>query len=182
VDGNVSLMELAILAGLARVGNPRAVFEIGTFDGRTALNLAANAPDAQVHTLDLPPGESDTSLAIDPDDRQYIEKPSAGGRFREAPEARRILQVYGDSATFDFSPYRGQIDLVFVDGSHAYEYVISDSHRAIEMLREGRGTILWHDYGTWLGVTRALNELYLGDPRFKGLRRIEGTALAVLQL
>jgi hypothetical protein len=183
VNGNVSLTELSLLAALARIERPRGIFEIGTFDGRTTLNLAVNAPpDAAVYTLDLPPGQDSTTvLPVDPDDRRYIDKPAAGARFATAPEVSRIHQLYGDSATFDFAPYQGKIDLVFVDGSHAYEYVLSDSWHALALLNGGRGTILWHDYGSWLGVTQALNELYLHDARFKGLRWIEGTALAVLQ-
>jgi hypothetical protein len=50
------------------------------------------------------------------------------------------------------------------------------------MLREGRGIVLWHDYGEWDDVTRALNDLFAQDRRFRGLRRVEGTALAILEL
>lgn len=184
VNGNVSLMELVILGALVRLKDARAMFEIGTFDGRTTLNLAVNAPgDARIYTLDLPPDNAaETQLPIDPDDRRYIDKPATGARFLQAPESARITQLYGDSATFEYSPYNGRMDLVFVDGSHSYEYVLHDSRCALELLRDRGGTILWHDYGTWLGVTRALNELHLADPRYKGLRRIQGTALAILEV
>jgi hypothetical protein len=73
------------------------------------------------------------------------------------------------------------VDFVFVDGSHSYEYVLNDSRHALKLIRNGKGVILWHDYGTfWKGVKKALDELYLGGNEFKGLRQIEGTSLVCL--
>jgi hypothetical protein len=93
----------------------------------------------------------------------------------------KICQLYGDSATFDFTPFFG-MDFIFIDGSHSYEYVLNDSRKAIQLLREGKGVILWHDYATewWEGVTKALNDLYLNDSEFKDLKWIAGTSLVYL--
>jgi hypothetical protein len=177
-DGNVTLLELLVLARLVRERAPRGIFEIGTFDGRTTSVLAMNAPDdAFVHTLDLPP-DAPTHFALAPLERKYVDKPAPGARFQGTVAAHKIRQLYGDSAIFDFAPYRSQF--VFVDGSHAYEYALSDSFRAIDMLPDGQGTIVWHDYGAWEGVTRALNQLAATDERFSEIRRVEGTTLAIL--
>jgi len=177
-DGNVSLLELLVLARLTRELKPRRIFEIGTFDGRTTLVLATNAPDdAQVYTLDLPP-ETPTALAIERSERAFVDKPTSGARFLGTDSARKITQLFGDSATFDFSPYRAE--LIFVDASHAYDYVRNDSAKALALLADSRGVIVWHDYGEWPGVTRALDELAKSDARFAKLRWIRGTTLAVL--
>ena len=183
VDGNVNDRELIIIARLVVESGAHAVFEFGTFDGRTTLNLANNAgPDARVFSLDLPAANAgSTSAPLHRHESRYAEKPASGARYRGTDAEPRIIQLYGDSGSFDFSPYRGSMDLVFVDGSHAYRYVVNDSLRALEMLRPRGGTILWHDYGRWDGVTRALNELRRTSPAFGGLLRIEGTTLAVLR-
>src|SRR5262249_13779523 len=154
------------------------VVEIGTFDGRTTLNLAVNAADADVFTLDLPPDER-AAFALAPGERQYVDKPQPGARFRAAgprwqAAARRITQLLGASATYDWSPYRGRAGLVFVDGSHAYDYVRKDSETAMGLVAAG-GTVLWHDYGRWEGVSRALDELEA--QRRLGLCHIAGTSL-----
>ena len=182
-DGNVSLYELFVINALVAQQAPLRIFEFGTFNGRTTLNLAANSPAAaRVFTLDLPRGQ-DTAHALQPLEEKYADKPSSGDVFMGRPEAAKITQLYGDSARFDFAPYFDTIDFVFVDASHAYDYVLNDSRIAFRLLRKGNGTILWHDYGRtqwWPGVTKALHELRAASPAFQSLRQIEGTSLAYL--
>jgi predicted O-methyltransferase YrrM len=181
VDGNTSLEELCLLMCLLKQTRAESIFEFGTFDGRTALNLAANcAPAGKIFTLDLPAAQArSTSLPLDQRDSLYIDKPSSGMRYRETAFRHKITQLHGDSASFDFSPYFKAIDFVFIDASHAYEYVLNDSCVALRLLREDEGIIAWHDYAPWWGgVVRALDELFTTEPRLAGLRHIEGTALA----
>ena len=90
----------------------------------------------------------------------------------------RITQLYGDSASFDFSPWYGQMDFVFVDGAHAYNYVVNDTNIALKLLNPRGGIIIWHDYGVWKGVTRALNELRENMPSLP-LVHIKDTSLIV---
>src|SRR6185436_6213002 len=50
---NTPMDQLGHLALLTRIVQPRALFEIGTFRGRTALNFALNSPpDAEIFTMD----------------------------------------------------------------------------------------------------------------------------------
>jgi hypothetical protein len=176
-DGNVSLLELLILARLVAARQPDAVFEIGTFDGRTTLNLAANTR-GHVFTLDLPAAQVDaTHLPLHRGDASYISKAASGERFAGRREAERITQVFGDSATLDFSPWQGRIDFVFIDGAHSRDYVLSDTQRALRLLRPAGGVIVWHDYDSWDGVTLALHEIARGG---LPLQRIAETSLAIL--
>jgi predicted O-methyltransferase YrrM len=180
--GNVSAAELAVLALAAAHASPGGeIIEIGTFDGRTTLNLALNAPaDARIVTLDLPADEG-TVFAIEQAERSLIDKPASGVRLRScAPSLRRVAariqQVFGDSARYDWSPHAGRAALVFVDGSHAYDYVLKDSETALRLVQP-RGMVVWHDYGVWPGVTRGLEELEMS--RKLGLRHLRGTSLVV---
>lgn len=181
-DGNVSVFELIVIDHLVRRLAPKVCFEIGTFDGRTTLNIAANVDDdAVIHTLDLPAaGKDATAFALSEGEAKYVDKPVSGARFLGTQFAARIRRHLGDSATFDFAPFAGTVDLVFVDASHAYDYVKKDTETAFRLLRDGKGCILWHDYGVWEGVTRALEEGLAGDPRLGGLRHVAGTSLAYL--
>ena len=71
--------------------------------------------------------------------------------------------------------------LVFVDGSHAYDYVHQDTVTALRLAADN-AIILWHDYQQdWPGVIRALNEVKATNPACAGLSRIEGTSLVLLR-
>jgi len=185
-DGNVTLLELLAIVRLVRMHGPRRLMELGTFDGRTTLNLAANSPpEAEVFTLDLPrSGLHSAQLPLAAGEKHYIKKDVSGARFQGTDCEDKIVQLFGDSAAFDFSPYFQTVDFVFIDASHAYDYVLNDSRVALKLLRQGGGggkkVILWHDYGEWEGVTRALDELAGKEAGFRGLQQIAGTSLACL--
>ncbi len=180
--GNVSFEELFVLVELLQTFQPTTCFEIGTFDGRTTLNMAANTPDdAVIYTLDLPREQIDSTLfPLNPADLGVVDKETSGARYRGTEWEYKIQQLYGDSATFDYTPYQGKIDFVFVDGSHTYDYALNDSYKAITLLRNGKGVILWHDYPVSPSVLKVINYLQAIDPRFANIRHIEGTTFACL--
>lgn len=155
--------ELAYLAILAKNIRPLNVFEFGTFRGRTALNFALNSsPECTIYTLDLPLDvRGSAQQRTNPADAVLIQKSDTGLFFRGRPEAGRIRQLYGDSLSFDFTPYHGKIDLVFIDGAHDYRTARSDTLNALKMITD-RGFIVWHDfanYGDYNDVTRAVLDL-----------------------
>jgi hypothetical protein len=179
-NGNIRISELGILSALAgSCEDGSDLFEIGTFDGRTTFNLAMNSPSrCRVFTLDLPP-ELDTTFPLAQGERHMVEKPKPGARYEKYrtiyPAAvGKIHQLLGDSAVFDYTPYTNSCSLVFVDGSHAYDYAISDTQAAMKIVKK-EGVIIWHDYGIWEGVTKALEEL--DEREGYGLRNISGTSL-----
>jgi predicted O-methyltransferase YrrM len=95
--------------------------------------------------------------AFDPDWR-VIEMSAPDRHYVGKDVAHKITQLYGNAMTFDFTPYRGSVDIVFVDAAHHYAAAKSDSENAIAMLRPG-GVALWHDfanYGDYNDVTRAV--------------------------
>lgn len=181
--GNVTMLELMVIATVAQQAEPPTAFEIGTFDGRTTLNIAANLQlPGRVYTLDLPSaGLGGTKFALAPGESAFVDKKESGAKFIGTAYEKQITQLYGDSAAFDFSPYGGQIGLVFVDGSHAYDYVLQDTASALRLASE-TAVILWHDYQQdWPGVIRALNEFQRRDAACAGMVRIEGTSLVMLK-
>lgn len=181
VSGNVSLLELTLINSFIQQLKPRTIFEIGTFDGRTTLNMAANISEGAVYTLDLPYEESiETKFAIT-GDKKFMPNAKRKLRFEGTPEEKKINRLFGDSANFNFFPFKNTIDLLFIDGAHTCEYVVNDTKKTESIVRE-KSIVLWHDYGTWEGVTRALNELYKNNPRYKNLKHIRGTSLAYLYL
>jgi predicted O-methyltransferase YrrM len=179
VDGGTSDAEAWILAVLAK--RAHTMFEFGTCTGKTAYLWARNSPaDARVITVTLAPDHlSDyrQEATDDPTDVQFALKESSHTEFLYSgtPVAPKVEQLFADSKALDVSRWAGRCDLVFVDGSHAYSYVVSDSAKALELVAPG-GLVLWHDYAGprhAAGVYRALNELAQRLP----LVRLEGTTL-----
>jgi predicted O-methyltransferase YrrM len=173
--------EAWVLGVLAR--GCQQVFEFGTATGRTTYVLARNTgPQGKISTL---------TLASDQVERYQQEGVDSGkATFSALRESRyqqflyagtdvehRVQQLYGDSKQFDETPFAGRCDLIFIDGSHAYSYIKSDSEKALRMLKPG-GAVLWHDYrGPHVrparDVFRYLNELSRSVP----LKHLRGTSL-----
>ena len=177
VDGHVMRHSPLVLCALAQLLACRSIFEIGTFRGDTSWLLAHNLPDARVFTLDLPGPESTQRARLEITDvDEYFHTWERGARFRDTPESLRITTLVGDSATFDFSPYRGAMDLVYIDASHSYSYVRADTEAALAMLSP-TGAIVWDDYTYYPGIYAYLNEL--APTLDRPIYHLLGTRLAV---
>lgn len=142
--------ETQTLAALVCHLQPKTIFEIGTYNGFTTLHFACNSPeDCKIYTLDLPPDfEPKDNKDYSYDDLMVVElsKKNITRRvYKQDPTGRKITELFGDSKTFDFSPYHGTIDLVFIDGNHSYRYVQFDTENAFRMLSPN-GVIVWHDF------------------------------------
>jgi hypothetical protein len=153
--GNQDLTGLTQIVSIATALRATAAFEIGTFNGRTALTLAMNLPHATIYTLDLPPDEK-PQLQVAAHDHFLLHQPVTRV-YEGRQEAKSIVQLYGDSARFDFGPYERTCQLIYIDGAHSFEYVASDSKAAFR-LADDCAAIIWDDY--WRpapGVVRYLN-------------------------
>jgi methyltransferase family protein len=147
--GGTRLDELVVLASVARSLQPVKVFEIGTFMGRTTSVFILNAPDARVYSVDLPPDAGSDGLRgkgyIDTDAR-LVDRRRVGSFLIEAGLGDRYTQLLCDSRNLDPSPHAASVELAFIDGAHALEYVRSDTEKMATMMAD-RGLVFWHDYG-----------------------------------
>lgn len=179
-DTSFVLMQVAVML------RPERIFEIGTSLGHTTALFAMNTPEStRLFTLDLPP---EAAIPSGVTELYLIElaRKRLGEAFRDTNWAARITQLYGDSLTFDFSPYYDSMDLVTVDGSHSYRFVQSDSFNAFRMIRPG-GVVVWHDYESMrieYGVSRCVHRLRRvhGIPVHRLGRDPSDTRFAVLRV
>lgn len=161
--------ERIVLAAIVEILQPAVIFEFGTYSGSTTTLLADAAPEAVVHTLDLPTDEivwgQDVVEAI-------------GKNFRDRTDyTGRIISHRCNSRLFDFSPFEKKVDFVFIDGSHNYADVLEDSRNALRMLSP-RGVIVWDDYlPGCMPVAKAIQQLGRTLP----IVRIAQTRLSLLR-
>jgi len=108
--------DVIYLALVAKALSPRIVFEIGTLKGYTALLFALNTPmDCLIYTLDLPRhGGAIPSLSTTLADDLHISRRAQGGYlYQSHPVGKKVTQLFGDSARFEFTPWTGKVDLFF---------------------------------------------------------------------
>lgn len=179
VPGGTSDAEAWILAALAR--RAHTLFEFGTCTGKTSYLWARNAPEnARIVTLTLGPDQVDDVSSTREDaarDIRFARNESSFTEFMysDTDVAHKVEQHFADSKRFDETPFVDFADVVFVDGSHAHSYVVSDSEKAMRIVKPG-GLVLWHDYrgpSHTVGVYQALNAL----AKQHALRHVEGTSL-----
>lgn len=127
--------DLLLLKGLAKQYPDCFYFEIGTWRGESAVNIASVTPNC--YTLNLP-NEALKNLGCND---EYLKQQ---GFFSN--QNKSITHLKGDSTNFDFSPYYGKCDVVFIDGDHRYEGVLNDTKIAFKLLKDDNSVIVWHDY------------------------------------
>lgn len=183
VPGGTSDAEAWILATLAK--KAKNIFEFGTCTGKTTYLFAKNSPDeSKITTLTLSPEQLKEYEKASSDNQKSTEdaiNESAFTKFlySDTPESKKIEQLFDDSKHLDESEFEKKFDLIFIDGSHAYSYVHSDSEKAFKMVAPG-GLILWHDYRgpqDTKDVYKALNEI----AKTKNLVHIKDTSLVAFR-
>src|ERR1035441_2889937 len=156
---SIDAAELMVLCAIERFIGATNVLEVGTYDGNTALNLAANlCGEGRVTTMDLPPDWGGRFVHEVPDSHWNVtDRQKVGAQYRNTSYERRIKQILGDSASVDWQDLNPPFDLIFIDGCHYSEYVRADTKNALTNLRPG-GIVVWHDYGDIKDVSRVVDE------------------------
>ncbi len=142
LDGGSLPTDLALLKALAQRVQADTYFEIGTWRGESVANVASVVP--QCYTLNL----SDEELQ-----RRQLPQEYIGLHRHFSKHKPNIEHLFGDSRSFDFGPYEGKMDLVFVDGDHHFDSVVNDTKIAFRLIKKG-GAIVWHDYSNSPEQTR----------------------------
>lgn len=145
----VRMNELTYLCYLAGFFPDAQIFEFGTSVGRTTLNLCLNVGgEGHVFSLDLPQdfkAEGD-KIPYAMIQQVEVEQYPRAQYISEHPSSLPVTLLSGNSLEFDFSPYYGRMDLVFIDGGHSLEVVAKDTENAFKLLKPTGGIITWHDY------------------------------------
>jgi predicted O-methyltransferase YrrM len=179
------------LAELTDKQKPRNVLEVGTFVGVSTLVMAARLPEgAMIHTIDpnFPLNVELTAMntparGADLTTRHQQLALEVARRLRVAHKITFHAGGFSTSATFASSKHdtslvapvigpkvceeQGPFDLVFIDGLHYTEAVLSDLRLASRHLKPG-GQIVVHDViGMWgSNVRRAVFQFLSETPNF----------------
>jgi len=136
LDGGSLPTDMMLLAGLAEKIRDCSYFEIGTWRGESVATVASRAKSC--FTLCL----------SDPEMRKL-------GMHERTIESHRlfsgslenVVQLRGDSRSFDFQSLDQKFDLVFIDGDHHYDFIKNDTEKVFRHLVHEKSVVVWHDYG-----------------------------------
>ncbi|MFM6965090.1 MAG: class I SAM-dependent methyltransferase [Sphingomonadales bacterium] len=134
LSGSSLPTDFALLQLLCRKFKVATYFEIGTWRGESAANVAPFVK--QVYTLNLP----DETLKEMGQSNAYIQS----HRFF-SKHLSNVTHLFGDSATFDWQPFARQMDLIFIDGDHSTEAVERDTRNTLQLQKNQDSIIVWHD-------------------------------------
>lgn len=172
LDGGSTPIDLGLLKGLAKRKTDCTYFEIGTWRGESAANVASVAK--QVVTLNLPDKEM-LKMGLD---KKYIDL----HRFF-SNDLQNVKHIQANSQTFDYTSLNQKFDLIFIDGDHHYESVKNDTINAFKILKDKNSIIVWHDYGNNPSDIRwdVLRGILDGAPKEKrgNLYRVSNTLCAI---
>lgn len=123
--------------------------EIGTSTGHGTALMAANAPNAKIYTINIPPREAKTG-----EGGKYIThalEHEQIGLYYKKLGLKNVTQILANTATW--TPDIGTIDVAFIDGCHDKEFVFNDTQKILEHMKPG-SFILWHDFNPELAPKR----------------------------
>ena len=129
---------------LYREAKPKRHLEFGTWQGAGTVYCLQEC-EATVWTINLLEGErrADGQTAYD---RSSDAGQGIGRFYLEAGLGHRVCQIFADTRIWDTRNYPADFfDTVLIDGGHQADVVVSDTKKAIAVLRSG-GLCLWHDF------------------------------------
>ncbi len=136
LDGGSLPTDMMLLAGLAEGIEDCSYFEIGTWRGESVANVASRAESC--YTLCLTDEEM-RSMGMH-------ENTIASHRYF-SKDLKNVTQLRGDSRSFDFATLNQKFDLIFIDGDHHYDFILSDTRNVFKHLVHDKSIVVWHDYG-----------------------------------
>lgn len=134
-DGSTP-MDYLLLNSLAKKYKHCRYLEIGTWRGESIANVAQFAEECY-------------SISLSKEDlikRGFSEKMVKSMRlFSE--NLKNVVHTGADSITFDFESLNKKFDIIFIDGDHSEDAIMSDTRNAFKLLKDENSVIIWHDYG-----------------------------------
>ena len=118
---------------------PSICLDIGTGFGHSAALMALNAPQSQVHTVNILPEDMHKGGKLT---TGTLKKEEIGAYYKEQGLIN-ITQHFANTARW--TPNIGNIDVAFIDGCHDTKFVYNDTKIVLKHMRQG-SFVLWHDF------------------------------------
>lgn len=133
-------MRYRYLLELVREKQPKAILEVGTWNGRRALEMLMLSPDSKYYGFDL---FEDATAETDAVEKNV--KPHHSLRSVRAYLKGFDVELYKGNTRQTLSQFTKPVDFVWLDGGHSVETIRSDWNNVKRCLEPG-ATVLFDDY------------------------------------
>lgn len=137
---------------LQQLCSGKICLEIGSFYGKSTICIAEVA--SEVHAVD--------TWAVDGDGQTQMEtiNETIFQTFKTTTKGYHNIRPHiGRSSDRVPNFPDDYFDVVFIDATHQYKDVIEDVSLCFSKMKED-AIFIFHDYGTWPGVTQAVDDLF----------------------
>ena len=121
------------------------ILEIGCFLGSTTCTLKEALPNSILHCVDIWQDEKHSKYLLGKD-RHFVNKEITSNKYMWHQNTKHLQNIF----TYQTSSLQYQsdikFDLIFLDGNHQYENVISELVKFKQYLKPN-GILAGHDYG-----------------------------------
>ena len=166
------ISDILLLKSLAKRFKECSYLEIGALRGESLSSVAEVAKDV-------------TSITLSNEEmRQFnVHEDLVRSHGIYLKDTKNLTTYYHNSLTFDFSTLGKKFDMIFVDGDHSYNGVVTDTRNVFKLLKDENSVIVWHDYGNHIEDVRheVLAAILDGVPQefHKNLYHVSNTMCAV---
>ena len=135
LDGSSLITDLQLLVSLAGRNEIHSYLEIGTWRGESVYNVAKEVEDCTTINLSV------ADMRKLGWNINYAEQHAILSKKNP-----NILHLEANTKTFDFGSLNKKYDLIFIDGDHSYDMVLSDTRNVFKHLVHENTVVVWHDY------------------------------------
>ena len=136
LDGGSLPTDIMLLAGLAEGIKECHYFEIGTWRGESVSAVSSRSKSCSTLCL------TDSEMRV-----RGIHENTIESHMMFSNGLKNVTQLRGDSRKFDFQSLDQKFDLLFIDGDHHYDFILSDIRNVFKHLIHENSVVVWHDYG-----------------------------------
>jgi len=132
------LRDAEVLAAACQNEGSQNVLEIGTSTGQTTALMSRNAPEATIHTVNIPPEQiADGGKLV-----TYAPSHQQIGHVYRQMGCTNVHQILANTAIWEPDM---EIDVAFIDGCHDADFVFNDTIKVLRHCHPG-SIVMWHDF------------------------------------
>lgn len=174
--GGLTLLESSILVSLLKILKAKYIFEFGTYFGSTTKLFSQNTMNSsKIYSIDFDMKKHEPIISkSDVENQKYLHNGIINDQYltyllkKKGPYKiinkkkilRKIKLLKLDSKLLDVRKLKfvNKFDLIFIDGGHDYQTVISDTKNSL-LMKKKDSIVVWHDYKSKIhsDVTKFLN-------------------------